>query len=232
MINIKQLTSKEVKQLFRISDCELMHRREAGLIDYAKQGNAFLYSPTNLQFLKQHHLAHHVLNWHTNKHAIEVENFPSNNESIDSVTSLIQDILIPVENEFGRISITYGFVSPALNRFIQKHSPAGTYPSIDQHSACEHNRDSKPISKRPGAACDFKVKGYECNMLAITQFIVNELPFDKLYFYGKDRPVHVSSNLKPLRHLQIMNTSENGRRIPGKKAFAEKAKQLAMELYK
>ena len=226
----KNLTSKETKKLFGISDCELMHKREAGQLNFIKQGNAYKYSPTHLQFLKQHPLAQKVLNWHHDKHNIQIDNLPLQEESISSIVSLIQEILIPIENKFGSISITYGFVSSRLNTYIQKHSSSGTYPSIDQHASCEHNSNSNPISKRSGAACDFVVEGYESNMDKVARYIVEHLPFDKIYFYGKDRPLHISSNDEPLHHLQIMNTSQNGRRIPGKKAFGDKAKQLAMEL--
>jgi len=37
------LSSTEIRQRLRISGCELMHRREAGLLQYKKVGNAYYY---------------------------------------------------------------------------------------------------------------------------------------------------------------------------------------------
>jgi hypothetical protein len=36
-------SSKEAKSILKISDCELMHRREAGKLIFVKKGNAFFY---------------------------------------------------------------------------------------------------------------------------------------------------------------------------------------------
>ena len=145
---------------------------------------------------------------------------------------LIETILLPVSKRFGDIKITYGFVSPELNRYIQKNSSSGTYPSIDQHAASELNNANNHICKRHGLACDFIVNGYEKQMGKVMLFIVNNLGFDKIYYYGKDKPLHVSVGDKSERHLQIMNVSDKGRRIPGKKAYGNKAKVLAEELIK
>lgn len=38
------LKSKEVKKKLKISDCDLAHLRQDGLLSFIKQGNAFLYS--------------------------------------------------------------------------------------------------------------------------------------------------------------------------------------------
>lgn len=43
------LTSQEARKLLHISDCELMHLREAGRLRFKKQGNAFLYSARDVQ---------------------------------------------------------------------------------------------------------------------------------------------------------------------------------------
>lgn len=36
-------SSKEVKKVLKISDCELMHMRLAGKLEFVKRGNAFFY---------------------------------------------------------------------------------------------------------------------------------------------------------------------------------------------
>jgi hypothetical protein len=38
--------------------------------------------------------------------------------------------------------------------------------------------------------------------------------FDRIYFYGKDRPVHVSFSESPSRQVTILNISSSGRQIP------------------
>jgi hypothetical protein len=182
--------------------------------------------------LLKHPLANQLLNWYQKKHHICIDNSPKEVESIKSIFMLVETVLIPVSNKFGEIKITYGFVSPELNRYIQRNSSSGTYPSTDQHAASELNQANNQICNRQGLACDFIVNGYEKQVGQIMLFIVNNLDFDKIYYYGNDKPLHVSVGHKSEKHLQVMNVSENGRRIPGKKAYGNKAKVLAEELVK
>jgi hypothetical protein len=44
----KWLTAKEVKTPLKISDCELMHLRLEGKIEFKKEGRSFLYTINNL----------------------------------------------------------------------------------------------------------------------------------------------------------------------------------------
>ena len=182
--------------------------------------------------LLQHPLAKQLLNWYQKKHHISIDNSPKEVESIKSILMLVETVLIPVSKKFGEIKITYGFVSPELNRYIQRNSSSGTYPSTDQHAASELNQANNQICNRQGLACDFIVNGYEKQVGQIMLFIVNNLDFDKIYYYGNDKPLHVSVGHKSEKHLQVMNVSENRRRIPGKKAYGNKAKVLAEELVK
>ena len=182
--------------------------------------------------LLKHPLANQLLNWYQKKHHICIDNSPKEVESIKSIFMLVETVLIPVSKKFGEIKITYGFVSPELNRYIQRNSSSGTYPSTDQHAASELNQANNQICNRQGLACDFIVNGYEKQVGQIMLFIVNNLDFDKIYYYGNDKPLHVSVGHKSEKHLQVMNVSENGRRIPGKKAYGNKAKVLAEELVK
>jgi hypothetical protein len=180
--------------------------------------------------LLKHPLANQLLNWYQKKHHICIDNSPKEVESIKSILMLVETVLLPVSKKFGEIKITYGFVSPELNRYIQRNSSSGTYPSTDQHAASELNQANNQICNRHGLACDFIVNGYEKQVGQIMLFIVNNLDFDKIYYYGNDKPLHVSVGHKSEKHLQVMNVSENGRRIPGKKAYGNKAKVLAEEL--
>ena len=222
--------SKEIKQLLKLSDCELMHTRKAGKIFYEKYGAAYFYQLPDAEVLLNHPLADKLTDWYKDRHDIDLDNMPNDQLSKDLICDLIGHILIPIERKFGDITITYGFTSAKLNRFIQKESAQGTYPSLDQHSACERNTKGKHICERGGLACDFTVEEFENRMNKVTDFIVNNLNFDKIYYYGEDRPVHISINKICERHLQIMNLSKNGRRIPGKKAYGEDAKLLTAEL--
>ena len=36
-------TSKEAKQILKVSDCTLMHMRESGKLQFKKKGNAYFY---------------------------------------------------------------------------------------------------------------------------------------------------------------------------------------------
>lgn len=230
MDNKLYLSSTEMKRLLSISDCHLMHERESGNLKFKKQGNRFLYETDPLTLLSKHPLANKVINWYQQKHDICINNFPVEKESIEAIASLLVDILIPIQKKFGDLEITYGFVSKELNTYIQKNSRSGTSPSIDQHSSHEINSNKVTICNRGGAACDFYVSSHKHEMHYIVGFIVANLDFDKIYYYGKDRPIHLSVSKNMQKHLQIMNISENGRRVPGKKAYGDAAISLAQEI--
>lgn len=223
-------TSKEMKKLLSLSDCHLMHEREKGNLPFIKKGNQFLYEVDDETLVSNHDLAAQVINWYQNKHEIELDNTPTEVTSIKALALLLKEILIPINDKFGKITITYGFVSSELNSYIQKNSRTGTYPSIDQHSSHELNANNICICDRGGIACDFYVSGFENKMNVITDYIISKLEFDKLYYYGSTRPIHVSVSNAMQKHLQIMNESANGRRIPGKKAYGDEAVSLAKEL--
>lgn len=174
-------------------------------------------------------LLHQLIHWHQGKHPADIDNTPSAASAV-YLHLLVKQILAPVAQTFGTLSISYGFTSAALSRYIQRHSAAGTAPALDQHACCELNTKAKPICTRPGAACDFLVEGYEQSMHTIAHFICQQLPFDKLYFYGRDRPIHISVSDEPLQHLQLMHNSQHGRRYPGRRAFNDQAIELAKEL--
>lgn len=229
MVDRPYYTSTQMKQLLGVTDCELMHLRALKELDFKKKGNAFLYILPDNKLLLKHPLTNQLLNWYQQRHLVKIDNLPKESESINSIIQIVEDILLPIKNQFGDLTITYGFVSAELNKYIQKNSSSGTSPSIDQHSASELNGANNHICKRHGLACDFIVEGYEKQMNKVMLFIVNNLIFDKIYYYGKDRPLHISVGNKSERHLQIMKISDKGRRFPGKKSYGDKAKQLAEE---
>ncbi|MCC5452870.1 hypothetical protein LMJ53_14170 [Rheinheimera sp. UJ51] len=174
-------------------------------------------------------LYNQLINWHKLKHLFSGDNSPSQDSAI-MLQKLVQQILLPLSENLGAITITYGFTNAALTRFIQKESPSGTAPILDQHACAERNTKGNTICSRNGAACDFVISSYDYRMHEVALFICQHLSFDKLYFYGRCRPIHISVSDERLRHLQIMQQSLAGRRYPGKKAKGDKTIALAKEL--
>jgi len=121
---------------------------------------------------------------------------------------LATQILDPVIDYFGGIALTYGFCS----RELAKHVPGRIAPVLDQHASCELNTRGQPICKRLGAAVDFIVT--DESMFEVAQWIVQHTPFDRLYFYGDKRPLHVSYGPDNRQEIVIMKENCDGRRIP------------------
>jgi hypothetical protein len=63
-----------------------------------------------------------------------------------------------------------------------------------------------------GAAVDFIVE--DESMLEVAQWVVANTPFDRLYFYGDDLPLHVSFGPDHSRHVIRMGAGKSGRLIP------------------
>jgi hypothetical protein len=63
-----------------------------------------------------------------------------------------------------------------------------------------------------GAAVDFIVD--DENMLKVAQWIVANTPFDRLYFYGEDKPIHVSYGPNQDRQVVRMIVGKGGRLVP------------------
>ncbi|MDT0628066.1 hypothetical protein [Alteromonas sp. W364] len=229
-INSQELlfTTREMKAMLGVSDCQLMHLRTTNKLVFTKKGNSFLYELPQHTSLLSHPLGQQLINWFRNKHDIDIDNNPQNQESITALELMISDILIPLETAFGSFNITNGFVSSKLKLFIGKYSPAGTAPQLDQHSASEANKAGKLICERGGSACDIifdKVPSSE-----VVRYIVKRLNYDRIYFYGDQRPIHVSVSKEPIQHLQVMKESNNGRRFPAQRAFKNEAILLAESL--
>jgi hypothetical protein len=221
-------TSKEMKAILKLTDCELMHLREANKFEFKKKGNAFLYSLPSGKTLLDHPLGLQLLNWHKGKHQCDVKNEPENVKSNKALEQLIKELLLPIERKFGKLEITYGFTSAALKSYIAKYTPKGTAPDLDQHAACELNSKSTDICKRGGAACDIILEN--TSMASVTRYIVKHLNYDRIYYYGDRRPLHISVGLNPVKHLQVMKDSESGRRYPSAKAYGKEAANLAETL--
>ena len=139
---------------------------------------------------------------------LAIENRPLSPETYNALYDLATMVLDPVIEYFGAINLTYGFCSAELARHIRK----ATAPRLDQHASFERNRAGRLICDRGGAACDFIVE-YE-NMAEVADWIISNTPFDRLYFYGADRPIHVSYSEQGARAAFHMKVSKNGHLIP------------------
>ncbi|GAM62963.1 hypothetical protein JCM19232_4640 [Vibrio ishigakensis] len=62
-------------------------------------------------------------------------------------------------------------------------------------------------------------------MHKVALYITQNLPFDRLYFYGKDRPLHVSFGPDQSRYIQYRRTKENGDRVLAKVVKIDKARE-------
>ena len=139
-----------------------------------------------------------------------IYNAPEQEASWDALAVLCETILEPIAARFGLPEITYGFASPALLRLI----PAHIAPKLDQHASCELNQKGKPICARLGAAADFRIASVSSDQVA--RWIAKTLPFDRLYFYGPGRPLHVSAGPERAGSMVAMLPGPSGRRVPRK----------------
>jgi DNA phosphorothioation-associated putative methyltransferase len=145
-----------------------------------------------------------------------VSNVPLNPKTYNSISKLALEVLDPVIDYFGSIVLTYGFSSSELSKKINSNIA----PKIDQHSGHECNRLGNPICDRLGIACDFVVE--DESMLEVARWVVSHTNFDRLYFYGDDRPIHVSSGPENSKQVTLMLLSKtSNRRIPRSMTVAQ-----------
>jgi hypothetical protein len=119
-----------------------------------------------------------------------IDNRPLRDETYAAMRDLCSKVLDPVVDLFGPIKLTFGFVSSALDHEIRKVPPANTSRAGDQHAGCELNSRGNPYCRRLGMSYDFKAG--RTGSKAIAAWIHDKTEFDRLYWYGNDRPIHVS----------------------------------------
>lgn len=139
---------------------------------------------------------------------VRVPNLPKQPATVAALQRLAHDVLDPVVEEFGPIEISYGFASRELTR----HVPGRIDPSRDQHAGHELRPDGEPICRRLGQAVDFRVPGLSSGLIAA--WVATKLSFDRLYFYGTDRPIHISVGPEKARAVVSMLIGPSGRRVP------------------
>lgn len=167
-----------------------------------------------------------VINWHHAQHPhIEVNNSPCH-ASLAYLNELCSEIIIPTQSLFGAIQVTYGFTSHELLKWLTKNSPRDMAPKVDQHAAMELNSRGNRICIRDGAAFDFYIATGQRDMSEITQFIIEHLPFDRLYYYGRNKPIHVSIGPDNARYVQCRATKHDGTRVAERYAYGKRALEL------
>ena len=139
---------------------------------------------------------------------IGIPNLPLNPETYNALYSLSTQLLDPVIDYFGAIKITYGFCSPVLGSNIRSRIA----PKLDQHASHECNKQGKPICDRLGAAVDFIIEDED--MIEVAQWVIDNLPFDRMYLYGRAKPIHISLTSTPSKLVTLMVPSASSKLIP------------------
>jgi hypothetical protein len=140
--------------------------------------------------------------------ATGIQNLPKQPDSYTALYELAKNVLDPVIEYFGMIQLTYGFCSHEL----AKHIPARIAPKLDQHAAHELNSKKNSICERLGAAVDFIIE--DENMNEVAEWIMQNTPFDRLYFYCDNRPIHVSYSSEPKGECVDMFANKTGKLVP------------------
>ena len=135
-----------------------------------------------------------------------ISNLPKEPNSYTALHDLATLILDPIIDYFGMIKLTHGFSS---NELIKKIL-GSIAPKLDQHAAHERKRLGNHICPRLGAAVDFIVE-YE-DMHEVAKWIYENIPFDRMYFYGCDKSLHISYGPDDSRY--VARIVKNGSKIP------------------
>ncbi len=137
-----------------------------------------------------------------------IPNVPKEAETYNALYGLAVNVLDLVIDYFGAIKLTYGFASPELT----KHIKGRIAPKLDQHASHERNRLGKMVCDRGGAACDFIVEDED--MEEVMRWIIDNVMFDRLYYYGRAKSLHVSFSDLLSSYVCIMKTLSNNRVVP------------------
>ena len=148
------------------------------------------------------------------KYANQINPYPDSTESIVAIQALNQFLIDPIIDYFGieRFQLTYGFCSKDLKRFLEKKDPitglknGRVAPNLDQHMAHEVKKNGQYYCDRLGAACDCLITNLESDQF-IDWILATNLPFDSLYFYGQNRPIHLSYGPQQKRNIWTFNTA-------------------------
>lgn len=150
-----------------------------------------------------------------------LENRPRAEETFAAIEALARQVLDPLVERFGQVTLTYGFASSELTRTVGR----GVAPRLDQHAGHERSALGELICPRLGQAADLFVPG--SSSWEVARFIVEETPFDRLYLYGDNRPVHVSHGPQQSRAITFVDRS--GARPLPRRLTRQALEELAQE---
>ena len=133
--------------------------------------------------------------WHVHAARGEViQNWPTQQGTWNAIEGMQRDLLTPLEERFGLVTLTYGFAGPELVKAIKKRAAEGGWlpnisPAGDQHAGHELNTHGKAICKRGGIAADLRVPGVSSEDVAA--YVIENLPFDRIYLYSAAQAFHL-----------------------------------------
>jgi hypothetical protein len=152
--------------------------------------------------------------WHVlAKAGTILSNRPKEPETWEAIRQMQSQLLAPLEEHYGVVTLTYGFAGPELLKAVKLRAQKGGWlPNIspigDQHAGYERNQLGNRICKRDGIAVDLRVPGHSSEDVA--KWVVETLPFDRIYLYGGDKPFHLSWSPDPTGQVIRMKLTERG----------------------
>lgn len=156
--------------------------------------------------------------WHAlAREGLVLENRPEQLQTWAAIDCLQNELLRPLEEEFGLVQLTYGFAGADLLKAVKERAAAGgwlpgVFPEGDQHAGYELDSHGKRICARDGIAVDLRAPGRSTD--DVRAWIVGRLPFDEIHFYGSDRPLHLSWAPEPLGRVIEMHPLPGGKLVP------------------
>lgn len=155
------------------------------------------------------------------------DNTPRQADTWLSIRHLATTILDPAKEQFGSLILTYGLSTRELSNAIKRRAKKqnrtpNIYPSLDQHAGSELDAKGKLICSDQGMACDFYCEGIASEVVA--EWIIGNCHFDKLYFYGSDKPVHISAS--SLNRKKVVLVRRKDRKVTPKSIPSEKFREL------
>lgn len=150
------------------------------------------------------------------KYAEQIDCYPQNlAATIPALEDLTRFILEPIIDCYSqeKFRLTYGFCSPSLRKYLDKKDITTGIkngridPKRDQHMAGELNKNGSYYCARLGAASDFQIIDVESDRV-VEWILRSHLPFDSIYYYGVDRPIHISYG--PQHKRDIWTFGEKG----------------------
>jgi hypothetical protein len=137
------------------------------------------------------------------------QNIPLEKQTWCDFQKLAQVILDPVVDHFGAINITYGYAGSPLIRLVNERIA----PNLDQHAGSERSKLGSQICSRGGASVDFFSADHDS--FEVAKWIVEHLEFDRMYLYGRNRPIHISISKEPLGYVYMLRELSSSRfRVP------------------